>query len=227
MRVPVVFAVVFWLAAGIANPASGQETPTYTIVPWAGVFLPTSDLASEQNIEQPVSGLPATVTLSQQTGPAFGLRGSRSLTARLAVELEAFLSLSEIELTGVRPGIGPLTEPSRDAYVLVIGADIMYEIFRAPFTPFAVHVLGGAGVVIRGGDFFDEEGGFFSGMIDGGTSIAGVAGAGFRYGLSSRFGLRLDVRDYISSYSQTIDGQDLDSELQNDVVISGGLEFTL
>ena len=72
--------------------------------------------------------------------------------------------------------------------------------------------------------FFDDGGGFL-GELDSGIDPALVVGGGFRYGLSPMIGLRLDVRDYISSYGLSLEGQELDSQLQNDILISGGVEF--
>ncbi len=79
----------------------------------------------------------------------------------------------------------------------------------------------------RGGEFFDEGGFFFDEGLDGGTTIAAIAGLGARYGFSGRLGIRLDVRDYISSYSQSVPGGDFDAVLQNDIWITGGIEITL
>jgi hypothetical protein len=81
--------------------------------------------------------------------------------------------------------------------------------------------------VNRGGEFFDEGGFFFDEGLDGGTTIAAIAGLGARYGFSGRLGIRLDVRDYISSYSQSVPGGDFDAVLQNDIWITGGIEITL
>lgn len=207
----------------LAGSLNAQETPTYTLGAWVGIFLPTADLMSDQLIQQPGSGLNSAITFKQQTSAALGLRGSRAINSKLAVELEFFWASSSIELDAFRTGIDR-TQTTTHARVIVLSANAVYEVFRAPFTPFAVYVLGGIGLISRGGDFFDSVGGFLGG-IDGGSRAALILGGGFRYGVSSRVGLRLDIRDHISSYAQSLEGQDLDSELQNDFVISVGLEY--
>ncbi len=214
--------LVLWLIAA-AHPGIARSQSTYIVGPWAGSYLPTTDLLSGQNLEQPESGLPATISFGQEAGFAWGIRGGRTLTSRLALEGEFFYSRSNVALTGVRPGIDQISS-TRDASVAALSANVLFEIFRAPFTPFAIHVLGGVGVVSRSGQFFDDGGGFL-GELDSGIDPALVVGGGFRYGLSPMIGLRLDVRDYISSYGLSLEGQELDSQLQNDILISGGVEF--
>ncbi|MEE9245288.1 MAG: outer membrane beta-barrel protein [Gemmatimonadota bacterium] len=213
------------LVLALAPATAAQHTPSYTLGASVGLYLPTADLVSDQNIVQPGSGLAATISFGQRTSGALVLRGTRTLSAKLAIELEFFWANSQIELSALRPGVNP-TQAKQDARVIALSADVLYEIFRAPFTPFAIHVLGGLGLLNRGGDFFEDSEGFL-GTIDGGTDPTFVLGAGFRYGLSPQWGLRLDFRDYISSYRQSLEDQDLDSELQNDFLISAGIEYTL
>lgn len=219
--------IVPLLLLGLVRPALAQEEgPVYTLTPSIGFYLPTADLVSGQNVEQPLTGQQATVSFGQVAGLALGIKASRSLSAKLALEIELQYTASQIELTGFRTGIGPLEPQKFDARIITVAADALLEIFRSPFTPFAAHLLGGLAVVNRGGDFYDEGGGFFD-ELDGGTDIAALIGAGFRYGLSPRFGLRLEVRDYISSYTQSVSGRDLDAELQNDLFVTLGLDVTL
>lgn len=215
--VPLALAVV----AVLAPPVRAQE-PTYTVTPSVGVFLPATDLVGEETLFDPGSGGTETVTLRHQVGPTLGVRAARRLFGDLALEIEALLALSEIELTFAsdRP---PVTQ---DARVFNLGVDVRYEVFRAPFSPFSAHVMGGAGLVVRAGEFFSEGGGTL-GELEGGSDFGFIVGSGFRYGLDPKVTLRVDVRDYISSYALSAPDIELDSKLQHDIWVSLGLEFAL
>ncbi len=221
-------ALLLVLAA--AGPALAQEQTTYAVTPFIGLYLPTADLVDNQTV--PEAGLldPETLSQSQEAALAFGLRASRSLSSRLWLELEFQYAASAIQRTATRRE--PLPEPTitLDARVFTLGANVLLEVFRAPFTPLAVHVLGGLALVSRGGEFFDESGDLDGELFDGlegGTDIALIVGSGLRYGLSPRLGLRIDVRDYVSYYAQSLRGADFDSELQNELWVTGGIELTL
>jgi hypothetical protein len=218
------------LVIAAAGPALAQEQTTYAVTPFIGLYLPTADLVGNQTV--PEAGLldPETMSMSQETALAFGLRASRSLSSKLWVELEFQYAASAIQRTATRRE--PLPEPTitLDARVFTLGANVLWEVFRAPFTPFAFHLLGGLALVSRGGEFFDESadlgGELFEGL-DGGTDIALIVGGGLRYGLSPHLGVRIDVRDYASFYAQPLGGADFESELQNDLWVTGGIELTL
>lgn len=213
------------LSLGLATPAASQQTPTYTVTPLIGFYIPTSDLVSNQTLEQPATGQQLTAaTFGQDAAVALGFRVARNLTPELALEIEFLYSSSDIELSGVRPGIDPVRRTS-NARVIAWSAAAVFEIFRAPFTPLGIYLTGGLGLMDRGGDFFDDGGRFF-GSLESGTDIGLTLGTGFRYGLSPRLSIRVDIRDYISSYSQSLAEQDIDSELQNDLWITGGLELS-
>jgi hypothetical protein len=190
------------------------------------VYLPTADLVSNQLVPDPGPLQPETITMGQETSVALGLRASRTLSSKVWVEAELLFAPSTITIVGTRQEPADRPTQTKDARVIAFGANILYELFRAPFTPFAIHALGGLALVNRGGEFFDEGGGLFP-AIEGGTDVAAILGLGARYGFSPKLGLRLDIRDYISSYAQKMPGGTLDSELQNDIWITLGLEITL
>lgn len=219
---------ILTLFAALATPvsASAQGPGILTLTPYAGVYLPAADLVSNQQVRDPGPLDPETFAMGQQTGLAVGLRASRSLSSKIWLELELQYAWSAIEATGTRRE--PFPEPTQtlDARVITIGADVLYELFRAPFTPFAIHVLGGLGLTLHGGEFFDLGGGFFE-SLDGGSSLNLILGAGLRYDLSPSLGLRFDIRDYVYPYKQSSSAGEFDSELQNDLWITGGLEIRL
>ncbi len=216
----------FFVALGMASPAPCQEAGSLTLTPYIGIYLPAADLVNNQLVPNPGPLDPETFTMGHETGPAFGLRASRSLSSKLWLELEVQYASSSVKATATRRE--PLPEPSQelDAHVFTIGANVLYELFRAPFTPFAIHLLGGLGMTFHGGEFFDQGGGFFEGL-DGGSDIGLILGAGLRYELSPKLGLRFDIRDYLYSYAQPLPDEQFDAETQNDLWITGGLEIRL
>lgn len=217
---------LLFAALGTPISASAQGPGILTLTPYVGVYLPTADLVNNQAVPDPGPLEPETFSMGHQTGLAVGLRASRSVSSKLWLELELQYAWSAIEATASRRE--PFPEPTQtlDARVITIGADVLYELFRAPFTPFAIHVLGGLGLTFRGGEFFDEGGGFFE-SLDAGSNLSLVLGAGLRYDLSPKLGLRFDIRDYLHSYKQSLPQGEFDSELQNDLWITGGLEIRL
>jgi hypothetical protein len=219
-------SIVISLIIGVASPAIAQDEPLLTITPFVGVYIPTGSLVNDQMVPDPGPLDPDAISTTQETGLAVGLRASRSLSSSWWLELEIQYAKSDVTINATRRE--PLPEPTKtmDARVLTLGGNVLWEVYRAPFTPFAIHLLGGLALVNRGGKFFEEGGGFFD-SLDGGTDISLILGSGLRYGLSPRYGIRFDVRDYISSYTQTLPTGQLDAELQNDFWISGGLEITL
>ncbi len=225
MRTTLISAVLVVLAW--PGTLAAQDEKLTTITPFVGFYLPTSDLVNNQPVPNPGPIDPDRVTITQQNGIAFGVRVSRTLAGSLWLEAEFQYAISDVKIEATRREPLPQDNWTGGGQVITLGANVLWEIYRAPFTPFGIHLIGGLAAVNRGGEFFDEGGFFFDEPLDGGTTIGGIAGIGARYGFSGRFGIRLDVRDYISSYSQSVPGGDFDSVLQNDIWVSGGIEITL
>ncbi len=225
MRTTLSSAVLLLILAWAA-PSEAQEETITTVTPFVGFFLPMGELVNNQPVPNPGPIDPQTISIAQQSGFVLGVRGSRTLSSSVWLEVELQYAISDVEMTGTRRE--PLPDPTMTGagYILTLGANLLWEAYRAPFTPFGIHVSGGLAVVNRGGEFFDG-GGLFREELDGGTNVAAIVGLGFRYSFSRRLGIRLDVRDYVSSYKQTLPGGELDSELQNDIWTTGGLEITL
>lgn len=210
------------LASSCAASAFAQ-THTFSVTASTGIFVPASRLVDEAAIFDPRTA-DETIILRHRVGPTLGLRAARALSPRLAIEAAVLLALSDVELSSTTseddPGV------TRDARVFVLGANVRYELFRAPFTPLSVHVVGGAALVTRGGELFDEGIGELA-ELEGGTDIGAIVGGGLRYGLDPRITLRLDVQDHIYSYAQSLDDSELDARIQNDVWLITGLEIGL
>ncbi len=226
MRTTLISAVLVVLAW--PGTSAAQDEKLTTITPFAGFYLPTSDLADDSDPPKLDPLDLDNVSIAQQSGFAFGVRLSRTLSGSLWLEAEVQYAISDVKISAGRREPLPEPEWTGAGRVLTLGANVLWEVYRAPFTPFGIHLMGGLAAVNRGGEFFDEGGQrYFDERLDGGTTVAAIAGIGARYGFSGRFGIRLDVRDYISSYSQSVPGGDLDAELQNDIWITSGIEITL
>ncbi len=174
---------------------------------FVGGYLPMGDLFDELRL---AGRLIANV--GHDPGPLLGGRLSVSLS-RFAVEAEAGYAFSDVDLPSAVVNLGL----DNGASVFLGSLNVHYEIFQAPFSPLSIYVSGGGGVVSHSGDFFD--------MFDGTTDVAGILGVGLRYGLGRAMQLRFDVRDYISSFAPSRGTEAFDSELQNDIVATVGLQF--
>lgn len=208
-----------------AAPAPGQDDSRFALTPVIGVYFPAGDLVSDQVVPGSVGDEPdRIVSMSHRTGWTVGLRGQGEVSDRWSLEIEFLFTRSEIEAAAfVSPDAFPRT--SLQARVFTMSVTALYELFTAPFTPLSIHLAGGLGLINRDGEFFDEGAGLFTQSLEDGTDATFILGGGIRYGLSSRLSLRLDLRDYISSYRQELPGGDLDSELQNDISVTAGLEI--
>ena len=215
------------LLAGGPTLALGQTDSPFALTPVIGLYLPAGDLVSHQDVPNPSAGEPTRIlSMSQKTGWTLGVRGLGELSEEWSLEVEFLYTRSEIEAAGFVPPDG-FPRISLQTRVFTLSAIGLYQIFAAPFTPLSIHLAGGLGVINRDGEFYDEGAGLFEESLDGGTDVTFVLGGGIRYGLSSRLSLRLDLRDYISSYRQELPGGDLDSEGQNDILVTAGLEIGL
>jgi hypothetical protein len=196
-----------------AGPAGAQ--PQIGLSALAGGYVPVSDLFDDLRL-----GTQTVINLGQEPGLAAG--GRLTLwSGRVGIEVELAYALAGMDLPQRLVDAGA----SDDAHVFLGSVNALYVIFQAPFSPLSVHLSGGAGIVGRGGEFFDQ----FEDTRD----MAGALGVGLRFGLGRATRLRFDVRDYISSFAPTrqtltpAGDVQFDSKLQNDVIATIALEFVL
>lgn len=174
---------------------------------FGGALVPTSDLIDEGSGDD-------VRNFGLQTGWTAGGRGTLWVGPRLAVEAEGSYASSNMDVLDRQGGI-VIADTTLSANVFYASVNLQYLIIDPPLTPLSVHVSGGVGVVGRGGDAFD--------FFDSATDIAGAVGLGLRYGVAPNATIRLDLRDYISSFSD--EAVESTSKLQNDLLLSGGIEF--
>jgi len=189
-----------------AAPVAGQTQVGLSA--FGGAYVPVADLFDDVLIRSR-----AVINLGHD--PAIAVGGRLTLwLQRFGIEAEAGYALAGVDIpqglvdSGVEDG----------AHVFLGSLNAIYVIFQAPFSPLSIHLSGGAGIVSRGGEFFDQ--------FEDTTDVAGTLGVGLRFGLGRLTRLRFDVRDYVSSFAPSRVVQ-LDSKLQNDVMATIALEFVL
>jgi hypothetical protein len=190
---------------------------------FGGIYLPTSDLF--EGVVPTTDAGNIALKFSQNTAFTFGGRLAVWPTSRIGIEAEAAYALSKVEgdlLVSVGGTVLPVSGDI-DAGLFLGSLNLMWAIIRPPLEPLSIYVSGGVGVVSRTGDFYNE--------IDDKTDIAGVAGLGLKYGVAKGLWIRIDLRDYISSFQEKALGDAAltggDSKLQNDLLILASLEYFL
>ncbi len=214
-------------AAGLllAGASTSGAQVSVDLIPYAGAYVPTGDLA---NFVVPLTPGPgnAAIQAKQKTAFLFGGRVNVWLSRTVGVEGNFAYALSDGELTLSEPG-GTITDlcaqdQSCGAAVWLGSVKGLLRVFASE--QWSVHFAGGAAVIGRSGDFYEEV----SETVD----FGGVLGAGATVDLSPRIGIAVDVEDYLYSYSATIESADIGtvntgSKFQNDLVLSAGLVIHL
>lgn len=207
-----------------AGPARAQVQ--VDLIPFAGAYLPTGDLA---NFNIPLTPGPGNANLKakHKTGFLFGGRVDVWLSHAFGVEGSFAYAFSNGELTAAEPG-GTITDICEDtpqscgAAVYLGSVKGLYRIFANE--QWSVHFAGGGTLIARSDDLYEVA----SETLD----FGGVLGVGATVELSSRIGIAVNAEDYLYSYSSTVDIEGYDpvdtgSKFQNDLVISAGLVIHL
>ncbi|KPK56635.1 MAG: hypothetical protein AMS21_12590 [Gemmatimonas sp. SG8_38_2] len=214
MQIPVRRLTLFVGFLGLAaGPLQGQQVRV-GLSAFAGAYLPTNDLFDSVRLRPDTSSL-IIFNLGQEPGLLVGGRLTVRFS-RLSVEAEAGYAFASLDIPNAVVQAGA----NNDASVFLGSVNALYDVIRAAFSPLSIYLSGGLGIVARGGDFLDQ----FSGT----TSLSLALGGGFRYGLSRTTFLRVDIRDYVSSFTPTArSGFEFDSKTQNDLIGTIGLEISL
>jgi hypothetical protein len=208
-------AVLACLALLVPSTLPAQSQLQITVGAFGGAVLPASDLV---DVLIPEVGA---LSFGHKTGWDVGGRFAVWPTARIGIEAEAAYAGSNVDLRGILPDFAQDTTIS--ASLFVGSLNVMWAVIAPPLDPVAFYVSGGIGLVSRGGDFFEGS--------DDTSDVAGVLGVGLRYGLGPGWRVRFDVRDYVSSFlNQALDDTlepagGTDSKLQNDIMLTVGVEF--
>jgi hypothetical protein len=210
--------VLALLLALLPSSLRAQQPVTFTVSGFGGVLIPTADLYDEVFPD-------GAVNFSHKASFAIGGRFGIWATSRIGIEAEAMYLSSDVEVSGLivipeQPVFQ--VDETRDATAFMGSISLLYALIRPPLEPLALFVSGGVGFVVRGGEFFDDA---FEGRgFDDTSDIAGVFGIGIRYGVARGVWLRADVKDYLSSFKE--EQLQSDSQLQNDILITAGIELS-
>lgn len=190
-----------------ASPLAGQQFEGSVFV---GAFVPTQNLTDEFSIN--VDGAVRTALQSHENSLTFGANAGVRWD-RLAVEGQlAYASTSILtELSG-------LEDITTDQGILMLSGNVLYDILPGDF--FDIFLAGGAGIKQYSAD--DPAGGF-----SGGSDFMFNFGAGGRLAVTEVLSLRLDVRDYVSSFDAFEDANsEQGAKTQHDILITIGLSYT-
>lgn len=180
---------------------------------YGGGFVPANDLFESVRLGGPDGQI--VLNLGLEPGPLVGGRVTLR-RSRLSVEAEAGYAFTHLDIPAVLVEAGE----TDGASTFLGSVNLLYDIFQAAFSPLSVHVSVGLGLVARGGDFLDR--------FESTSDLAVALGTGVRYGLGPTTFLRLDLRDYISSFApRTRSGFEFASQTQHDLVGTIGVEFSL
>lgn len=198
------------LLLGVTLPLQAQVR--LTLSPFAGGYVPTTDVFN-RIVDNQGQSIP--LKIGQDPALLFGGRLGLQFT-RFGIEASAAYTPSNLNIIE--------GYPTQDGSVFLGSLDLMYVIFQAPFSPVSIYAIGGGGLVSHGGDFYSA--------LQSTSDVAGNAGFGARFGLGPVIGLRFDVRDYIYSFQPRVavdrtTSVGLTARLQNDLVATVGLEFSL
>jgi len=140
-RVTLIVALVAFNAA----PLNGQVRVGLSA--FLGGYLPGNNLFESVRLGD--TDQPIILNLGHKPGIAGGGR----LTVRLskfALEAEAGYVVSDLDIPSAVADDVP-----GDASIFLGSLSVLYDIYRAPFSPLSIYLLGGGGLVARSGDFFD------------------------------------------------------------------------
>mgnify|MGYP001820751602 CR=1 FL=1 len=189
-------------------PLQGQQFEGSAFV---GTFLPTQNLTEEFSLN--VDGAVRTALQSHENGLTFGANAGVRWD-RLAVEGQfAYIS------TNILTEISGIEDITTDQNIMMISGNVLYDILPGDF--FDLFVAGGAGIKQYSAD--DPAGGFSSG-----SDFMFNFGAGGRLAVTETLSLRLDVRDYVSSFDafEADANSEQGARTQHDVLITIGLSYT-
>jgi hypothetical protein len=192
------------LTAGVALALAAQSGSAaaqgVSITPFIGYYAPLGDVIDEGGS-----------TVSTQAALAFGGRLTLDVPGPLGVEASVAYAGAGVESGG----------SEGDANVMVLSARALFQL--ASLGPMAsLHAGAGLAYVMRGGDVWDEAEDF---GVDGINDFGGTLGLGAKFGLGPMFSIRVDLEDFIYSAKFEDTVSETEGKLQNDLLLSAGLNI--
>ena len=201
-----------WLIQSLAVPAAAQAR--FQITPFGGGMVFASDLSDKfSTSEADFTG--QTLNNSVALGVHGGLRfGSIAVEGTVAYAPATMVTISDIELDdNVQIAV------FSDQHVLILGGNLLFYLPRSsPFVEF--FFTGGAGIKRY------SQADPFEGWEEGESDPTFDVGAGLQLAVSPSASVRIDLRDYISSFDPDGESSDvLAKKTQHDFLIGFGITF--
>lgn len=216
---------VLLLMIGIAVPVAAQDGAQFQITPFAGGVAFTQDLA---DITEAGLGLPfvrQSLTNSGAFGTHVGVRfGQLAVEGTVGFAPTTLVTPSSEPVESTENGVEAEIGVTQDQTVLLLGGSVLYYL---PVNPFLeAYLAGGVGAKNY------TEADFFGGWDAGETDLGFNLGAGLELAVSRSVGVRLDVRDWVSTFDafanqrdQDPDEEIVESETQHDIFWNIGLRI--
>lgn len=205
------YATVLMLAALAIGLLPRPAVAQVELSLFGGLYAPLNELGAEQ-VAVGFSGLdgePApTTSLSwkHEVGPVFGGRLTVWLGDHLGTEVSLAYTPSDItaERFGLAGGSLPIPPRELQASLLMVSVRAVYR-FSSPLDAVSLQVLGGPGVISRGGRVYDV-------LEGGGISPAVTLGGGLRIRVAPRLLIRLDVESQLYRSELSVPGPEIMTE---------------
>jgi outer membrane protein W len=208
--------------------AQAQLAGKFVFTPYAGVFVPSSDLGRLTVNE---AGSAATLSTRQQTAVALGSTGSFWITDRVALEGGVVYSGSDLKGKSLLNETGSVAQSSSKdhANVWLVSTKILFQLLPAE-SDYNLRLGFGPALITRNGSAYKNIEGKYTGLTNMGAAISLCS----RLRLTDNLGLRLRAEDYayqakvgFKSDVNPSDNITLDERRQNDFVFSLGFQMFL
>lgn len=203
-------AVLFPLLVLSASAAPGAAQARFQVTPFGGGMVFASDLSdafSLGDIDFEGQTLNNSVALGVHAGVRFG---SIAVEGTVAYAPATMVSISDAEFDqDVKVAV------FSDQDVLILGANALFYLPRS--SPFFEFFLTGGGGIKK-----YSQADPFGGWEDGASDPTFNLGAGLQLAVSPTVSMRIDLRDYISSFDP---GGGLEKKTQQDILIAAGVTF--
>lgn len=192
-------------SAALAPGVSAQSR--FELTPFAGAFLPLADLTDAFGSDNVVQSHSSAVTFGAHAGVRFSALSIEGTFAYVGTNLDS-------EGSGVTI--------SEDQTILIFGGSLLYNIEASRFMEF--FLAAGAGIKSYSADDPLSPPGF-----EAGSDFMYNAGGGMRIFISPTTAIRVDVRDYMSTFDafELLSASNQDAKMQHDLLLTVGLSFVL
>lgn len=224
------FAALAAIASAVLAPVSvqGQLAGKFVITPYAGVYVPSSDLGRVTITE---AGTSTVLTARHQAALALGTTASFWATDRVGFEGGVVYSGSDLKSQNVLSEGGTLTSfPAKDHANVWLGtAKLMFQLLPSE-SDYNLRLGFGPAIITRNGSAYKDVDGKYTGLTDVGAAVSLCS----RVRLTDNFALRLRAEDYVyqskvgfKSNVNPSESVTLDERRQSDLVFSLGFQVFL